>query len=50
MLVKNIIETIETIAPPVYQESYDNCGLQVGNTGDEVKGVLICLDVTEVVL
>src|ERR1035437_11181570 len=50
MLVKNIIETIEAIAPPVYQESYDNCGLQVGNTEDEVKGILISLDVTEAIL
>jgi dinuclear metal center YbgI/SA1388 family protein len=50
MLVKNIIETIEAIAPVVYQESYDNCGLQVGNIEDEVTGVLICLDVTEDVL
>ena len=50
MLVKDIIETIEVVAPPVYQEDYDNCGLQVGDPGAEVKGVLISLDVTEAVL
>jgi dinuclear metal center YbgI/SA1388 family protein len=50
MLVKDIISAIEAFAPPVYQESYDNCGIQVGNTGDEVKGVLLTLDVTEEVL
>jgi dinuclear metal center YbgI/SA1388 family protein len=50
MLVKDIIETIEAFAPPIYQESYDNCGLQVGNSHDEVTGVLISLDVTEAVL
>src|SRR4051812_46307213 len=50
MLVKDIIKTIEDYAPPVYQESYDNCGLQVGNPGDVVKGVLISLDVTEAIL
>lgn len=50
MLVKDIIAAIEDFAPPVYQESYDNCGLQVGNVMDEVKGVLISLDVTEAIL
>ena len=50
MLVKQIIQAIEAFAPPIYQESYDNCGLQVGNTEDEVTGVLITLDVTEPVL
>ena len=30
MLIKDIITAIETEAPLAYQESYDNCGLQVG--------------------
>lgn len=47
MLVKDIIQTIETFAPAAYQESYDNCGLQVGELNDEVNGILITLDVTE---
>lgn len=50
MLVNDIIQTIEEIAPPSYQESYDNCGLQVGNPISKVTGVLICLDVTEEVV
>src|SRR3954470_2763738 len=50
MLVKDIITAIETEAPLVYQESYDNCGLQVGNPDDEVTGVLITLDVTEAIV
>lgn len=50
MQVKDIIQAIEAIAPPQYQESYDNCGLQIGNEKDEVKGVLISLDVTEAIL
>ena len=50
MLVKHIMEAIEAYAPPVYQESYDNCGLQVGNAGEEVTGVLITLDVTEAIV
>ncbi len=50
MLVKDIIQAIETYAPPVYQEGYDNSGLQIGNIDDEVTGVLISLDVTEAIL
>jgi dinuclear metal center YbgI/SA1388 family protein len=50
MLVQEIIDVIEAFAPPVYQESYDNCGIQVGSAAEEARGVLICLDVTEAVL
>lgn len=50
MLAKDIINAIEAFAPPVYQESYDNCGIQVGNANDEVTGLLLTLDVTEEVL
>jgi dinuclear metal center YbgI/SA1388 family protein len=50
MLVKDIIQALEAFAPAVYQESYDNSGLQIGNAGMEVKGVLISLDVTEAIL
>jgi dinuclear metal center YbgI/SA1388 family protein len=50
MLVKDIIQTIESYAPPLYQESYDNCGLQVGDAEREVTGVLLTLDVTEEIL
>jgi len=50
MLIKHIIQAIEAVAPPVYQESYDNTGIQVGNPDGEAKGVLISLDVTEAVL
>jgi dinuclear metal center YbgI/SA1388 family protein len=50
MLIKDIIAAIETEAPVVYQESYDNCGLQVGNADGEVTGILISLDVTEAIV
>ena len=50
MLVKHITQAIEAVAPPVYQESYDNAGIQVGNPDGEVTGVLISLDVTEAVV
>ncbi len=50
MLVKEITAAIEEIAPIMYQESYDNCGIQVGDMNMEVTGVLLTLDVTEEVL
>ena len=50
MKLKELIAVLEKFAPPVYQESYDNSGLIVGNDQMEIKGVLICLDSTEEVL
>ena len=50
MLVKDIIQALEAFAPVAYQESYDNSGLQIGDTGMEVTGVLVTLDVTEAIL
>jgi len=50
MLVKDIIAAIEAFAPPVYQESYDNCGLQVGDPLSALTGVLLTLDVTEAIV
>ncbi|RYD57652.1 MAG: Nif3-like dinuclear metal center hexameric protein [Sphingobacteriales bacterium] len=50
MQVKDIMQALEAFAPLTYQEGYDNSGLQVGNAGDEIKGVLLTLDVTEEVL
>lgn len=50
MLVKDITDCLEAIAPPSYQESYDNSGLITGNKEQEVKAALICLDSTEEVI
>lgn len=50
MQIKEVISHLETIAPPVYQESYDNAGLITGSAAAEVRGVLVCLDATEAVL
>src|SRR5436190_13536884 len=49
-LIKEVINCIETLAPPALQESYDNAGLIVGNDSDGVRGVLVCLDSTEAVI
>ena len=50
LLIKDIITHLETVAPPAYQEDYDNAGLIVGDPGAEVKGVLVCLDALEEVV
>lgn len=47
MQVKDIIKAIEGYAPLLYQENYDNSGLQIGDPSMEVKGVLLTLDITE---
>lgn len=49
-LIKDVIHFLETIAPPAYQESYDNAGLITGNAQIPVTGVLCCLDSTEAVI
>ena len=50
MKIKEIIKTIEELAPPALQESYDNAGLIVGDPESAVSGALITLDVTEEVI
>jgi len=47
MILKEIIDAIETWAPPSLQEAYDNSGLLFGNSGIEVHQALISLDCTE---
>ncbi|HTN44981.1 MAG TPA: Nif3-like dinuclear metal center hexameric protein [Flavipsychrobacter sp.] len=48
--VKDIMKVLDAFAPLQYQESYDNSGLQVGNSNSPVSGVLVSLDVTEAIL
>ena len=50
MRIKEITRFLEGYASLQYQESYDNCGLIVGNEDVEVKGALITLDCTEEVI
>lgn len=50
MKIKDLTSYLEIIAPPVYQEDYDNAGLIVGDPGAELKGVLCCLDSTEAIV
>ena len=48
--IKDIIQYLESIAPPAYQEEYDNSGLITGNSQDELKGAIITLDCIEEVV
>ncbi len=50
MLLKQITQLIESVAPLAFQESYDNAGLIIGHPDDEITGVLITLDITEEIL
>ena len=50
MKIRELTAYLETIAPAVYQEDYDNAGLIVGDPNTELKGVLLCLDSIEVIV
>jgi len=50
MLVKDITNFLESIAPTIYQEEYDNTGLIIGSFDKKVDSALICLDCTEDVI
>lgn len=46
MKVGDIVDAIETVAPPSLQEGWDNTGLLVGRREAECRGVMLCVDVT----
>ncbi|WP_339700962.1 Nif3-like dinuclear metal center hexameric protein [uncultured Roseivirga sp.] len=48
--IKEIIEVLEKLAPPTYQESYDNSGLITGDKNWEVRGIMVSLDCIEAVI
>jgi len=50
MLVKEIIDVIEQVAPLALQEEYDNAGLLLGSPKQQISGVLVCLEITEPVI
>lgn len=47
MQIREIIQHLEKLAPPAYQESYDNAGLITGDPDWTCTGVLISLDATD---
>ena len=50
MILSEIISILNSKFPLSLQESYDNCGLLIGDTKSEITGALICLDITEEIL
>jgi dinuclear metal center YbgI/SA1388 family protein len=50
MQINDCIHFLETIAPPAYQEGYDNCGLLTGQGDWNCTGMLCTLDATEAVI
>src|ERR1043165_4026560 len=50
MKIADIINCLESIAPPSLQEGYDNAGLLTGEAGWMCTGILCTLDATEEVI
>ena len=50
MIVNDIINYLEELAPLSYAEDFDNVGLLVGNKNNEVTGILVTLDTLESVI
>lgn len=50
MTISEIINYLETIAPPALQEHYDNAGLITGHKNWQCTGAICCLDATEAVI
>ena len=47
MIIKDITNYLEELAPLIYAEDFDNVGLLVGNYNTTVSGVLVTLDTLE---
>ncbi|MDO5971654.1 Nif3-like dinuclear metal center hexameric protein [Flavivirga aquimarina] len=50
MIVQDIINYLEELAPLAYAEDFDNVGLLVGNRNEKITGVLVTLDTLETVV
>ena len=50
MRIQDIINVLETVAPPSLQESYDNSGLLIGDPSAIITGIMVSLDATEDVI
>ncbi|MBF0491696.1 MAG: Nif3-like dinuclear metal center hexameric protein [Deltaproteobacteria bacterium] len=48
--IQHLLTYLNQFAPPSLAEDWDNIGLQLGSLEDEIRGILIALDVTESVL
>lgn len=50
MKIAEIIQVLEQVAPPSYQENYDNAGLLTGDQSWDCTGIVCTLDATEAVI
>jgi dinuclear metal center YbgI/SA1388 family protein len=50
MIIQDVIDHLEELAPLHYAEDFDNVGLLVGNKKEKVKGILVTLDTLESVV
>ena len=50
MTVNDMVAALDELAPPIYQESYDNSRLLCGDPKQTINAVLFCLDCTEAVV
>ncbi|MGL4598635.1 MAG: Nif3-like dinuclear metal center hexameric protein, partial [Bacteroidia bacterium] len=50
MQLATLLDYLESIAPPAFQESYDNSGLLTGNRSMVISAALVTLDCTEAVV
>jgi len=50
MKVRDISRVLEEIAPPSLAESWDNVGLLIGDSAEEVSRLMLCIDLTDAVL
>ena len=50
MLIKEITDLLESLAPPSLQENYDNAGLITGQSSWQCSGIICTLDATEEVV
>ncbi|MCQ2342785.1 MAG: Nif3-like dinuclear metal center hexameric protein [Paludibacteraceae bacterium] len=50
LILNELINTIESVAPTKWQEEWDNSGLQVGDRNADISAALLTIDVTESVV
>ncbi len=50
MKLSTILSVLEEMAPLDYAEDFDNVGLLVGNSNQEISGILVCHDALEAVI
>lgn len=50
MILQEVVDFLEELAPPSLQESYDNAGLIVGDSKKEFTKAVVCLDAIEEVV